>query len=191
MSSFTQLATVKKLQNLASHPFDLTKDLTPDRIAHFSAKALGFTLFYGTERIDESVLSSLFALAKEAGVMEKMIAMQSGAVINRIEGFESEERSVLHTAMRDVFADKQTGSAAKQASASAERELVKLERFLDHTEGRFTDLIQIGIGGSDLGPRALCMALEAFHRKGKRVHFISNVDPDDACNVLSKVDLKK
>ncbi|MCC6127702.1 MAG: glucose-6-phosphate isomerase, partial [Chlamydiae bacterium] len=52
-------------------------------------------------------------------------------------------------------------------------------------------LLLIGIGGSDLGPRALCMALQAFHKKGRRVHFISNVDPDDANGVLLSVDPKK
>ena len=191
MSSFKQFSSVCKLQSLALKPIDLTKNLTPERLTHFSASALGFTLLYGTERIDDSILAELFKLAQEAGVMEKMAAMQAGEVINRIEGFPSEERSVLHTAMRDVFDHRQTAEKAKKASDAAAAELKKLDDFLDKIEGRFTDLIQIGIGGSDLGPRALCLALETFHKKGKRVHFISNVDPDDANHVLSKVDLAK
>lgn len=191
MSSFNQFSSVKKLQKLAAHPVDLTKELSPKRIDQFVVSDVGFTLFYGTERIDETVLSTLFELASEARVVEKMAAMQSGSVINRIEGFESEERSVLHTAMRDVFSDRHAGVEAKKASTAAEKELHKLEQFLKKMDGRFTDLIQIGIGGSDLGPRALCMAVEAFHLPGKRVHFISNVDPDDANQVLSNVDLKK
>jgi glucose-6-phosphate isomerase len=191
MSSFNQFSSVKNLQKLAEKPIDLTKSLTPERIHRYVASDLGFTLFYGTERVDDSILSSLFDLAREAGVMKKMAAMQSGSAINRIEGFESENRSVLHTAMRDVFTDRQESIEAKEASSAAEKELLKLEIFLNETEGRFTDLIQIGIGGSDLGPRALCLAMEAFHRPGKRVHFISNVDPDDANLVLGKVDLHK
>ncbi len=191
MSSFSQLPSVQQLQKLASHPVDLTKELTPERIEHFSASALGFTLLYGTEKIDDAVLTQLFKLAGEVGATKKMAAMQSGQVLNRIEGFESENRSVLHTAMRDVFDHRQTAAEAKHASDVAEIELIKLEKFLKKVDGRFTDLIQVGIGGSDLGPRALCIALEAFYKPGKRVHFISNVDPDDATHVLSKVDLTK
>ncbi|MBU6446430.1 MAG: glucose-6-phosphate isomerase, partial [Verrucomicrobia bacterium] len=143
------------------------------------------------ERVDESILKALFSLAREAKCMEKMAAMQSGEVINRIEGFESENRSVLHTAMRDQFGSPQTARPAQEAAAMAGRELQKLEKFLKSQEGKFTDLIQIGIGGSDLGPRALAIALQPFYRPGHRVHFISNVDPDDANAVLSGLDLKK
>jgi glucose-6-phosphate isomerase len=191
MSSFEQYASFNNLKKLAVKPVDLSKDLTPERIAHFSASALGFTLLYGTERIDDQVLTELLNLANEAGVMKKMQTMQSGVVLNKIEGFESENRSVLHTAMRDVFDHRQTAPEAKKASDAAAIELKKLEKFLSKVDGRFTDLIQIGIGGSDLGPRALCIAMEAFYKTGKRVHFISNVDPDDATNVLSRVDLRK
>ena len=119
-----------------------------------------------------------------------MAAQQRGEVLNRIEGFESENRSVLHTAMRDQFEDREESKLASQASEAAGRELRKLERFLKQTEG-FTDLIQIGIGGSDLGPRALYLALVPFSKPNRRVHFISNVDPDDAAAVLTQVDLKK
>ena len=191
MSSFPQLSSVQQLQKLATHPVDLTKELNSERIDRFSASALGFTLLYGTEKIDDTVLTQLFKLADETGATKKMAAMQSGQVLNCIEGFESENRAVLHTAMRDVFDQRQTALVAKQASDAAELELKKLEKFLKEIDGRFTDLIQVGIGGSDLGPRALCIALEAFYKPGKRVHFISNVDPDDATNVLSKVDLTK
>ncbi|EKE08294.1 MAG: hypothetical protein ACD_17C00246G0001 [uncultured bacterium] len=93
--------------------------------------------------------------------------------------------------MRDQFDDPQTAPKAKEARELAARELEKLQRFLQKIEGRFTDVVQIGIGGSDLGPRALSIALEPYFNKGKRSHFISNVDPDDANGVLSGLDLKK
>lgn len=193
MSAFEHFASVKHLQQLAEHGIDLTKNsvFTPERISHFSTEALGFTLLYGAERINEDVKNELLNLAAEARVMDTMRAMQSGEKLNRIEGFESEERSVLHTAMRDVFDHRQSAPAAKSAADAAEKELRKLEQFLHKSEERFTELIQIGIGGSDLGPRALCVALEAFHRPNKKIHFISNVDPDDANAVLEKVDLQK
>lgn len=193
MSSFEHFASAQRLRQIATQPIDFTKSgsFTPERIGKYCAEALGFTLLYGAERIDDAGIAELLNLAREAKAMEKMAAMQAGEKLNRIEGFESENRSVLHTAMRDVFDHRQTAASAKAASDAAQKELYKLERFLQQIGDRFTDLIQIGIGGSDLGPRALCLALEPFHLPKRRIHFISNVDPDDANAVLSKVDLKK
>jgi glucose-6-phosphate isomerase len=191
MSNFSNLPSFAKLNQLAKHPIDLTTALTPERIQKMSIDGVGFQLLYGTERVNEETLTALFSLAHEAKVREKMAAMQSGQVINKIEGFESENRMVLHTAMRDQFDHKQTSQHAQEAAEMAARELHKLEQFLAKIEGKFTDLIQIGIGGSDLGPRALCVAMQAFHKPNHRVHFISNVDPDDANSVLAGLDLKK
>ncbi|MBS0626433.1 MAG: glucose-6-phosphate isomerase [Verrucomicrobia bacterium] len=189
---FTRTKAFELLQALSSHPIDLTHPgaLTPERIGSYSIEALGFHLLYGTERVNKEVIEALCQLAKESHALEKMRAMQAGEVLNRIEGYESENRSVLHTAMRDVFDERQTAPAAKDASDRASRELHKLKKFLEETDG-YTDLIQIGIGGSDLGPRALCIALQAFHKPHKKIHFISNVDPDDANAVLKNVDPKK
>ncbi len=169
----------------------MAKTVTAERIEKMALEAVGFQLLFGTERVDDEILSALYSLAMEAGAMEKMGAMQRGEIINKIEGYESESRSVLHTAMRDQFDHAQTAKPAKDAALLAKRELAKLEAFLKQIDGKFTDLIQIGIGGSDLGPRALAVALEAFHKPGRRVHFISNVDPDDANGVLNGLDLKK
>jgi glucose-6-phosphate isomerase len=115
-----------------------------------------------------------------------MAAMQAGEILN-----PGEHRSVLHTAMRDQFDAKQTASVAAEMAAKSGKELEKLEQLLDRVEGKYTDLVQIGIGGSDLGPRALASAAQAFYRPCHRVHFISNVDPDDAHAVLSSLDLSK
>ncbi len=191
MVNFPALPIVHRLQQLSAHPIDLKTALTPERIAHFSREALGFALLFGTERIDDDVFQALLQLAQETKALEKMKAMQTGQVINRIEGFASENRTVLHTAMRDVFTNRQTTKEASHAATDAEKELHKLERFLQDKGDHFTDVIQIGIGGSDLGPRALCLALEPYYLKGKRPHFISNVDPDDAAAVLEKVNLAK
>lgn len=186
MTHFYQCPSFKTLRKLGEHPIDLTTVFTAERIKKMQVSAVGFHLLYGAERVNEPVLSALFALAKETDALGKMAAMQKGEVINKIEGQPSENRAVLHTAMRDQF-----GHARTEAAEMAAKELSKLERFLAKIEGKFTDLIQIGIGGSDLGPRALAIALEPFHRAGIKVHFISNVDPDDANGVLKQVDLKK
>ena len=188
---FQQAPSMRKLKQLSEKPIDLPHILTPERINEFRSSALGFDLFYGTERISHEVLSSLFSLAEETGALQKMASMQAGEVLNQIEGFESENRTVLHTAMRDQFDQCQTSQSAKEAADLAGIELKKLEKFLKETDGQYTDIIQIGIGGSDLGPRALYVAMQAYQKTGRRAHFISNVDPDDANQILSQVDLKK
>ena len=190
MKKFLELRSVAKLREFAKIPFDLTEGLTPGRISQMRSSALGFDLLYGAERVTDAVLEALFDLAEERDVHRLMAAMQGGEILNQIEGVESERRSVLHTAMRDQFEDRQTAVHAKEASLLAGRELAKLEKFLEKSR-HFTDLIQIGIGGSDLGPRALYLALSAFSLPNRRVHFLSNVDPDDANSMLKQVDLSK
>lgn len=188
------MKSTQKLKELAQEPIDLTNGaLTPRRIAEFRSSGVGFDLLYGMERVTSEVMEALFSLADESEVLKSMAAMQAGEILNRIEGVESERRSVLHTAMRDQFDDRQTAPRAREASKQAHHELQKLEQFnqeVDRSQ-QFTDLIQIGIGGSDLGPRALYLALLPFCKPNRRVHFLSNIDPDDADGVLEQVDLKK
>ena len=191
MSDFTRYPATARLQALSREPIDLTKSgaLTPGRIERLRASGLGFQLFYATERVTDEVLEALFSLAKEAHLITKMEAMQAGEIINGIRGVESEQRSVLHTAMRDLFDHPQTAAPAHQAAEGARKELEKLEQFLEKTP--FTTLVQVGIGGSDLGPRALYLALLPFRKAHRTVHFLSNVDPDDAASILSQIDLSK
>ncbi|MDE3056287.1 MAG: glucose-6-phosphate isomerase [Verrucomicrobiota bacterium] len=189
--SFTRHPAFQKLLSLRQNPVDLTKELAPDRLEKMLLKGCGFSLFYGTERVTEETLDALYLLAEEARVLEKMQRMQAGEVINEIRGVESEKRSVLHTAMRDLFDKRQEAPAAKAAALLAERELTKLENFLEKIKGKFSHVLQIGIGGSDLGPRALAIASEAFYKPGVQPHFISNVDPDDTISTLNKLDLSK
>jgi glucose-6-phosphate isomerase len=117
--------------------------------------------------------------------------------MNHIDGCESENRQVLHTACRDIFREQPD---SPEASGHAGQELKRLQSFLDNLENRrlpnpqgkiFTDMIQIGIGGSDLGPRALYHALAAFRNPERNVHFIANVDPDDAAAILKDIDLSR
>lgn len=194
MSEFTSLNAFQKLQNLAKAPIDLTKKgvFTSKRFEEFSKEALGLKLFFAGQRITEEVYSTLVQLAIEANVVEKMSEMQGGDVVNHIEGYESENRRVLHTAMRDFFDHRNTAEPAKEATELAYQELEKLKQFLDGIEKeKYTDLVQVGIGGSELGPKAIYMSLKAFSKPNRRVHFISNVDPDDVAGVMRELDLKK
>lgn len=193
--NFRHYKATHVLKNLATTPYDLTIEgnLSPQRIERYSAAAGEFKLLFGTERVNDDVLHALKELAQEAHLIEKMEAMQRGDVINKIEGYSSENRMVLHTAMRDFFMHPNPGKGAQKAMEAEKKECEKLKAFMAkiESEGKFTDLIQVGIGGSDLGPRALYIALKAFQKPRRRVHFISNVDPDDAADVLKSVDPKK
>lgn len=191
MFYFEKSSSYERLRKLSETPLDLTRPgvLTPARIERMRAKAVGCHLLYGTERVTDEVLEALMALADEACAVQAMKAMQSGEIINCIEGFESERRSVLHTAMRDLLDERERPPQVRLAVEKARQELEKLESFLETIT--FTDLVQIGIGGSDLGPQALYLALFPFRQKGRRVHFLSNVDPDDASALLAELDLAK
>jgi glucose-6-phosphate isomerase len=189
---FTEYESVRLLNQLAAHLIDLSEEgvLTPERIDRFVLPACGFKLLYGTERITNEVMEGLYQLALEMHVVEKMEKMQGGEVINFIEGFPSENRAVLHTAVRDFFENPQNSKAAKEAAELAKAEVNKLEQFLPEME-RFSNLVVIGIGGSELGPKALYLALEAYQQPGRHVHFIGNVDPDDMIKAFRPLDLKK
>lgn len=193
--TFLNFKATKELQQLAKNPYDLTAPdaLTPSRVSKFSSNQAPFTLLYATERVTEEVMDALYRLADEAEAIKWMERMQAGEVINKIEGCKSEERGVLHTAVRDFFMRPNEALAAKEAAELAKRELDKLKQFCSDIDksGAFTDIVLVGIGGSDLGPEAIYVALQKFQRPNRRAHFISNVDPDNAAFVLNGLDLAK
>lgn len=199
LQDFSQYRAVSKLTSLARQPHDLHTPggLTPERIDDFVCSSCGFDLLYGTQRINEDVLNALQELADEAGLVDAFLAMKKGEVINLVEGYASENRQVLHTASRDVFS---ADPFEPDSTARAKMELAKLRRFLDdldngvivNAQGQsFTTMVQVGIGGSDLGPRALFLALQCYCRQGRSARFIANVDPDDAAEVLRDLDLSR
>lgn len=196
---FTSLAAFNRLKQLSDNPFDLTGSghLSGHRFQNYKMSSCGIDLLYATQRVDDEVLDGLQALSDEAKLVDKFYAMKQGAVINRIDGLESENRQVLHTACRDIFRGEPDH---RQSSAEAKEQLLRLESFLESLDkGRiaggggepFTTMVQVGIGGSDLGPRAICQALSAYALPGRSVRFIANVDPDDAAAVLAGLDLPR
>ena len=194
-----QLPAYKYLQQAALNPFDLTSpdSLDQARLTSYICRSVDFELFYATQRLDDQNLECLQKLAEQSGAVAQFRQMRRGEVMNRIEGFPSEERVVLHTACRDIFSD---SPCAPEATSQAKKEIARVREFINeldngaitNTKGQtFTDLINIGIGGSDLGPRAVYLALRPFCRSDRRVHFISNVDPDDTAAVLKGLDLER
>lgn len=183
---------MNELKELAKHPIDLTDPavLTAERINKFTASSAGYRCLFATEQVSDEVVAALGKLAAESEVLEEMEKMQSGEVVNCIEGYPSENRPALHTALRDFFDHPQIAKTAVQARDLARIEVDKLKHFEDQLD-RFTDLVVIGIGGSALGPEALFNALKGYMKEGRRVHFIVNIDPDEARDVLRELNLEK
>lgn len=186
-SPFLAYAASKRLTALAKSPVDFFQSgcLTPDRIHSYRALGEGMTLSYATERVDEEVLQALEDLAHEAQLGKKMEEMQGGAIVNQIQGWPGENRPALHTACRDLFAPSQRSTVASEAAEFSRKELEKIGNFLEKTH--FHTLVLIGIGGSYLGPKAHYQALLAYKKPGKQVHFLANIDPDEAAAVLEQL----
>lgn len=183
----------RKLRELGETPYDLTRPgalQEAGRIGAMMCRTAGLRLFYGAQRVDQKVLEAFQDFADEHRLVDRFKDMRSGAVINRISGWPSEERQVLHTSCRDLFSEK---PAEPQSAQQAREEYSKLETFLTTIaeDATYTTMVNVGIGGSDLGPRAVYEALKAYNHEGRRVRFIANVDPDDAASVLNSIDLAR
>jgi glucose-6-phosphate isomerase len=159
----------------------------PERFERFSLR-LGDILFdYSKNRITEETMSLLLSLARQADLAERIEAMFSGEKINTTEG-----RAVLHVALRNrsnrpVLVDGQ------DVMPEVNRVLDKMRRFSEavrsgawrgYTGKLITDVVNIGIGGSDLGPKMVTTALQPYGPPNLRVHFVSNVDSTDLVETL-------
>lgn len=175
---------------------ELSSDTASKRIASYSVPmACGLTYNYAAKEVNADVLATLTSLAKEAQLLQKFAAVYNGEVVNT-----GEKRMVLHHLLRG-----QLGNAVMADGVNKRDFYVnETKRIADfaakvhsgeicNEKGeKFTDVCQIGIGGSDLGPRAMYLALERWARRNgvfnMTAHFISNVDPDDANQVLGELD---
>ncbi len=155
---------------------DLFED--PKRAEAFTTKAVDMVLDWSKTSLDDQAVSLLLELAQEAGLTDRREAMFSGEVINETEG-----RAVLHTALRASTARKIV-VGGEDVIPGVQDSLKRMGDFANRLRkgqvrtpsgGRFTDVVNIGIGGSDLGPAMAVRALSPYH-DGPRVHFVSNVD---------------
>ena len=166
------------------HILDLFQD--PHRAEGFSAQADGLLFDYSKTNLDAETRDFLISEAKASGLEAKREAMFSGEKINETEG-----RAVLHTALRApkselVEVDGETvipGVVATRARMAECAEAVRSGRFTGQG-GAITDVVNIGIGGSDLGPVMAVKAL-APYCDGPRCHFVSNIDGAHLADVLA------
>ncbi|QEY26530.1 glucose-6-phosphate isomerase [Neisseria zalophi] len=194
---------MKHLQDLPSwrelwKHFDATKSLhmrelfkqDPERAQRYWLEVGGITLDYSKNRITDETLALLMKLAKEAGVPERIKQMFHGEKINT-----TENRAVLHVALRNrtnapIYVD------GEDVMPDVNRVLQRMGEFahevrsgewLGYTNQVITDVVNIGIGGSDLGPLMMCTALKPYGHPRLHMHFVSNVDGSQLRDVLEQV----
>ena len=151
----------------------------PDRFEEFSVSLGSLLLDYSKNRINGETMKLLIALAKEAGLEKARDAMFCGEKINT-----TENRAVLHTALRNR-SDRPVYVDGKDVMPQIKAVLEKMKTFSNAvrdgqwkgaTGKAMTDIVNIGIGGSDLGPVMVVEALKHYQKKGLNAHFVSNVD---------------
>jgi glucose-6-phosphate isomerase len=160
----------------------------PDRSNRYRAQAADLTVDYSKNLIDDAILEALLAVAEAAGVAERRDEMFAGERIN-----VTEQRAVLHTALR-AAADAEVVVDGHDVMPDVRDVLARMADFAERvrsggwrgaTGEAITDVVNIGIGGSDLGPAMAALATQAFSKPGLRTHFVSNVDGADIYGVLS------
>ena len=195
LASYKELSEVKPVNLVEA----MTGENGADRVKKYSVPmAEGMVYNFGAKSVDDEILGALAKLAEEAQLVEKFEALYNGAVINT-----GEKRLVLHHLTRgqlgkDVVAEgvnKREFYVAQQQKAADFANKVHAGEIVNEAGEKFTTVVQVGIGGSDLGPRAIYLALENWAKvQGTlkmKAEFISNVDPDDAAAVLNNIDLAR
>ena len=186
----------KKLMSLKGQV--ILKDvLDGERVKSYSVPmAAGLTYNYASKQVNEQIITVLQSLSDEMQTTEKFQELYEGAMINT-----GEKRLVLHHLTRgqlgkDVISEgvnKREFYKSQQDAIAEFAAKVHAGEITNANGEKFTTVVQIGIGGSDLGPRAMYLALEQWARKNNKLKmeakFISNVDPDDGAGVALSLDL--
>ena len=166
----------------------------PQRCERFSLRLGDILLDYSKNRITEKTMALLLDLARQAGLQAKIEAMFSGEKYNN-----TEKRAVLHIALRNR-ANRPILADGVDVMPAVNRVLVHMREFSQavrsgawrgYSGQAITDIVNIGIGGSDLGPKMVCEALKPYGGRSSgpplRVHFVSNVDSTDLVETLKLV----
>lgn len=197
--NFDELSAADKLNSLLDKELvDLRDDLNGARVKKYSTKiGSDLTYNYAAKQVNETIINVLQELSDEQNLIAKYKAIYNGEVMNT-----GESRKVLHHLVRgqlgdDVLEDgKNIGEFYKkqQARYSEFADKIHAGEIKGSTGKKFEKVIQIGIGGSDLGPRAFYLALKNYVKENgglkMTADFISNVDPDDSNDVLTDIDFE-
>jgi glucose-6-phosphate isomerase len=156
-----------------------------NRADTFTTVAVGLHLDYSKHLLDSRALSALLQLAEQAGITQAIADLFNGAHVNN-----TEDRPALHTLLRATHGGAQE-ARFQEVVAARERMQTLAQRFHNgqhagYSGAAITDVVNIGIGGSDLGPRLVTQALTPYHG-AVRCHYVANVDPADISNTLSNM----
>lgn len=194
--NYSNLDKSESYKKLVEMPVCSIKDeLTVSRVKKYSAPAgAGLTYNFAGKKVNDETLELLQSLANEQQLIEKYTALLNGEVINT-----GEKRQVLHHHCRSMKLNSVIADG-HDATEFYETEKNKIYDFADKvhsgtilgsTGKTFTTVVQVGIGGSDLGPRAIYLSLKNACSPKMDARFISNVDPDDANDTLAGLDFEK
>ena len=194
LSSWKKLLSLKGMVSVAE---ELSSADAAKRIKDYSVPmAEGLTYNYAAKQVNEQILKTLSELAEESQLLEKFEALYNGEVVNT-----GEKRMVLHQLTRgqlgkDVVADgvnKREFYLNEQKKIADFADKVHSGKLVNEKGEKYTQVCQMGSGGSDLGSRAMYLALENWAKANgtfkMEAHFISNVDPDDGAAVVASLDL--
>jgi len=163
----------------------------PDRAARYTVSAAGWTLDYSKNRFDKKILNALLGLAEASGLKAEIEKMFSGEKINR-----TENRAVLHTALRNCDPAAKVFVDGKDVMPDVRAVLARMGDFADKvrkgthrgfTGKRIKYVVNIGIGGSDLGPAMATIALAPFSKRSIKCFFVSNVDSTHLAETLREI----
>ncbi len=195
MARCTQLPAWQVLQE---HQWEIARqhmrDLfsaDPNRFERYSIRLDDLLFDYSKNRITDKTLGLLFDLARQAGLQEKIAAMFRGDRINN-----TEKRAVLHTALRNRSnrpvlvdgVDVMPGVNRVLHQMRLFSEAIRSHEWRGYTGKPISNVVHIGIGGSDLGPKMVVKALTPYCRPELRVHFVSNVDEADLVETIKNLD---
>ncbi|MFM0051181.1 glucose-6-phosphate isomerase [Caballeronia grimmiae] len=163
-------------------------DTAPTRAERLTFDGGGLTIDFSKNRITDATLELLIKLAEQAGVTKRRDAMFNGDIVNI-----TEERAVLHTALRAQSPDAPFHQQvqAEKAKMAVFADKVRDGSWTGYSGKRIRHVVNIGIGGSDLGPKMVVHALHHLASKELDTHFVSNVDGADLYNVLEQIDAEE
>ena len=193
LASYQELIAAEKLDLVAA----MSGENGAERVKKYSVPmGEGLVFNYGARPVDDKLLAVMEKFAEEAQLAEKFEVLYNGAFVNT-----GENRRVLHHLTRGQLGeaviedsvDKRAFYAEQQKKIAELANKVHAGEITNAAGEKFTTVVQIGIGGSDLGPRAMYLALENWAKVNgcfkMKAEFISNVDPDDASAVLNNIDV--
>ena len=163
----------------------------PERFQRLSVEALDLLLDFSRQRLTPATLRLLTDLARERGLESRISALFAGEQVNN-----TERRAAMHMALRNR-SDRPMTAGGTDVMPEVRRELARMREFVTAVEdgrilgskgGRFTDIVNIGIGGSDLGIFMATEALARYRNRAVRLHCVSNVDGVELADALEKID---